>query len=243
MHMAQQNDLQDEDLRIQIISARETPRPVVIEEDFLDDVFGSDAGSAVFDGSEHGAEARESHPSDIRRLQAEHTTTGYRDGITAAKAISIQAGFDEGFGLGANIGLKAGQVLGFLEGITSALRAADRGDDDGGAEDVYRESLRLLEEARKELSTESIYDEQYWLPDGTWRFELPSATAEGDIVFEDIASAHPLVRKWNDVVEEQLSKWSVDVQILQYADAIGAASAPEKKEIKLEQQARVQLDW
>ncbi|ETS78498.1 hypothetical protein PFICI_10560 [Pestalotiopsis fici W106-1] len=241
MHMAQQNDPQDEDLRIQIMSAGEPPRPAVIEEDFLDDVFGSDAGSAVFDGSEHGAEARESHPSDTRRLQAEHTTAGYRDGITAAKAKSIQAGFDEGFGLGANIGLKAGQVLGFLEGITSALRAADR--DDGGGGDDYREAQRHLEEARKELSTDSIYDEKYWLPDGTWRFELPSATAEGDVVFEDIAGAHPLVRKWNDVVKEQLSKWSVDVQILQHADEIGAAPAPEKKEIKLEQQARVQLDW
>ncbi|KAI4602195.1 Essential protein Yae1, N terminal [Pestalotiopsis sp. 9143b] len=240
MHMAQQHDLEDEDLRIQIISAGEVPRPVVNnEEDFLDDVFGSDAGSVVFD-PEHGAEARESHPSDIRRLQAEHTTTGYRDGITAAKAKSIQAGFDEGFGLGATIGLKAGQVLGFLEGITSALRAAD---DGGVSGDSYREAQRLLEASRKELSTDSIYDEKYWLPDGTWRFELPSATAEGDIVFEDIASAHPLICKWNNIIEEQLGKWSVDVQVLQHADEIVGAIAPEKKEIKLEQQARVQLDW
>lgn len=230
MHMAQHDPL-DEDLRIQVISSGETLRQI---EDPLDDVFGSDSGSPIFE-SDHHSEARESHPSDIHRLQAEHATAGYRDGITAAKNKSIQAGFDEGFSLGAALGLKAGQVLGFLEGISNALRT-EKGDD-------FREAQKCLEDARKELSTESIYDEKYWAPDGTWKYELQTATPESDIIFEDVANAHPLIAKWEDILAGKIGRWAVDLQILDQADENPAAVAPEKKEVKVEQQPREMLDW
>ncbi|KAK6069689.1 hypothetical protein SCUP515_08870 [Seiridium cupressi] len=230
MHMAP-HDSRDEDLRIQLVSAGETPRPL---NDPLDDVFGSDSGSPIFE-SDDRTEARESHPSDIRRLQTEHSTAGYRDGITAAKAKSIQAGFDEGFSLGATIGLKGGQMLGLLEGITGALRV-----ENGNA---LPQAQKLLDAARKELSTEKIYDQEYWVPDGTWKWELTSATPEGDIVFEDVASAHPLIAKWNGIINDQISKWAINLRVLEQTNETSSAALPEKKEIKVEQQARVQLDW
>ncbi|KAG5999876.1 hypothetical protein E4U21_006167, partial [Claviceps maximensis] len=73
----------------------------------LDDVFGSAPASPdQTDVRDH------SHPSDIPRLQTEHATAGYREGITAAKESSIQPGFDEGFSLGAALGSHAGRLLG-----------------------------------------------------------------------------------------------------------------------------------
>ncbi|KAH6647049.1 essential protein Yae1 [Truncatella angustata] len=229
MHMASR-DPQDEDFRIQMISATETPHQ---GNDSLDDVFGSDPGSPAFESEDH--EVRESHPSDVRRLQTEHATAGYREGITAAKAKSIQAGFDEGFSLGGTIGLKAGQVLGFLEGITSALRA-ENGDE-------YRQAQQLLEDARKELSIDMIYDQEYWAPDGTWKFEIQSATQESDIIFEDVASAHPLISKWDSIIMEQLRRWGIDLHVLEQTEDTSTVAVLEKKELKVDQQPREKLDW
>lgn len=230
MHMAQR-DPRDEDFRAQMISPGGVPQQV---EDPLDDVFGSDSGSPVFESEDH-SEARETHPSDIRRLQAEHVTAGYREGITAAKTKSIQVGFDEGFSLGATIGLKAGQVLGFLEGITGALQAEHS--------DESQEARRCLEEARKELAAESIYDEKYWAPDGTWKYDLQSVTPENDIIFDHVAAAHPLISKWNGIIVQQLNRWSVDMQILSQDDETPTSTAPDKKEVRVEQQPREMLEW
>jgi hypothetical protein len=229
MHMAQ-HDPRDEDLMIHVVTAGNVPLPV---QDPLDDVFGSDGGSPVF-GSEH-AEVQEAHPSDVRRLQTEHTTAGYREGISVAKAKSIQAGFDEGFSLGATIGLKAGQVLGLLEGVAGALRA-------GNSED-YSKAQQLLEDARKDLSTGEIYGEKYWAPDGTWKFELQHAASKVDVIFEDVANAHPLISKWNILINEQMRNWGIDLLILQQTHETSSAMVTEKKEIKIEQQVREQLEW
>lgn len=232
MHMAPK-ETRDEDLMIQIVSSTE---PTQQAEDPLDDVFGSDTGSPVFESEPDPDQgARESHPSDVRRLQAEHATAGYRDGITEAKSKSIQAGFDEGFSLGAAIGLKAGQVLGYLEGLAGALRSANEED--------YHQVQQLLVDARKELSTDMIYDEQYWNPDGTWKYPLQAHIPEGDVVFTDVASAHPLISKWCDIMDAQISKWGILREVLMRMAETPAAAVPEKKELKVEQQPREKLDW
>ncbi|KAI0124756.1 essential protein Yae1 [Xylariales sp. AK1849] len=230
MHLARQ-DPQDEDLRIQMVSATE---PMQHAGDPLEDVFGSDSESPML-GWEDRLEARESHPSDVRRLQSEHATAGYREGITAAKAISIQKGFDEGFSLGATVGLKAGQLLGFLEGLTSALRADD--------ENHSRQALQLFEGAGRELSTESIFSEQYWASDGTWKYEVHSASNDSEIIFEDVANAHPMISKWSSLVDAQLGRWSVNRDVLELAKEASSGIIPEKKEVKIEQQPREVLDW
>ncbi|KAJ4259770.1 Essential protein Yae1, N terminal [Fusarium torreyae] len=176
--------------------------------DALDDVFGSGPSSPT---AEHGHRDENdasgaAHPSDIRRLQTEHTTAGYREGITVSKESSLQAGFDEGFSLGASIGLRAGQLLGLLEGIAEAVR----GRDDANSSKV----LKLTTKAREELSTENIFKPDYWAEDGNWKYEVKPAAGTEEVLFADVADAHPLVKKWSSVVEEQVELWKIDRNVL-----------------------------
>lgn len=184
--------------------------------DPLDDVFGSDAGDDPPFFDEHGdGLASQPHPSDMHRLQQEHTTAGYRDGVTAAKAGSVQAGFDEGFGLGATIGLKVGQLLGLLEGIASAL-ASDRAS---APAPEAAEAASLLADARAEMGARSVFSEAYWNADGTWKYEVaPGSSGEGEgeeetVLFSHVAEAHPLVKKWTVVVHEQMQRWGLQEQL------------------------------
>ena len=212
----------DEDLEdvFPSMDTREDTTDISIQrEDPLDDVFGSGPPSPELGDQtrEDRVRASDSHPSDIQRLQAEHSTAGYRDGITAAKAQSIQAGFDEGFSLGATIGLKAGQLLGILEGIAGALR-------DGGGERAA-DAEKLLASARSDLNTKAIYAEEYWAPDGTWKYDVQSRAEkeEGDILFSHVADAHPLIQKWSATVEAEVQRWGIDRNALE-----GVEEAPKQ---------------
>ncbi|KAL5620286.1 hypothetical protein FOBRF1_003532 [Fusarium oxysporum] len=172
--------------------------------DALDDVFGSGPSSPT--EFRHDDESATSHPSDIRRLQTEHTTAGYREGITVSKESSLQAGFDEGFSLGASVGMRAGQTLGLLEGINEAVRGLNEADSSKIAE--------LLKQAREELSTQGLFTPEYWSEDGNWKYEVTPAMGAEDVVFSDVADAHPLVRKWTKIVDEQVAMWKIDRSIL-----------------------------
>ncbi|KAM5346936.1 hypothetical protein ACJ41O_009941 [Fusarium nematophilum] len=187
------------------------PDPPAIN-DALDDVFGSGPPSPSAEHHEHheAAGPGTTHPSDMHRLQTEHTTAGYREGITAAKESSLQAGFDEGFSLGASVGLKAGQLLGLLEGIAEAVR----GREDAEADSAKAAEL-LLRQAREDLSAASIFKADYWAEDGNWKFQVdPAEGAEEEVVFADVAAAHPLIKKWTGVAEEQVKLWKIDRGIL-----------------------------
>ncbi|KAI0384601.1 hypothetical protein F5Y04DRAFT_233195 [Hypomontagnella monticulosa] len=139
---------------------------------------------------------------DARRLQGQHTTEGYRDGITAGKAESIQAGFDEGFGLGAEIGLKVGQILGLLQGMAAALTEC-------GSHDSAHIN-QLIVNATKELSVESIFAEEYWASDGSWKYTVTGSEGNDEILFNDIAREHPVIMKWERVVGQEIDNWGLD---------------------------------
>jgi len=184
--------------------------PDGIGNDNLDDVWGDDGG----DGSDTGsirisASATTSgvHPSDMPRLQQEHTTAGYRDGVTVSKAQSVQAGFDEGFGLGATIGGIAGQLLGVLEGLVSAVQAHLPESED------MKRLENLLKNAEGDLSVQAIFGEAYWAADGTWKYEVEDASKktgeEDEVVFSHIAEAHPLIKKWNGVVRAEAHRYGL----------------------------------
>ncbi|KAJ3521348.1 hypothetical protein NM208_g13331 [Fusarium decemcellulare] len=175
--------------------------------DALDDVFGSGPSSPVAEEHHHETAASSAaHPSDIHRLQTEHTTAGYREGVTVSKESSLQAGFDEGFSLGASVGLKAGQLLGVLEGIAEAVR---------GREDTESvKAIELSRQAQEELSTASIFKADYWAEDSNWKYEVKPAEGADEVVFADVADAHPLIKKWAAVVEEQVALWKIDRAIL-----------------------------
>lgn len=176
--------------------------------DILDDVFGGgDDDDEHFDAHADHAQGTTHHPSDVPRLQQEHTTAGYRDGITAAKATSIQAGFDEGFGLGATLGLRVGRLLGLLEGIVAAAAAPQT-----------EASLRRLGDARAELGVKSVLGAAFWHADGTWKYEVgegDSSSSAGEqeheqLLFAHVVDAHPLVAKWTAIVRDEMQRLGLD---------------------------------
>lgn len=227
--------------------------------DPLDDVFGSDSGDdapALFDEESdleasririmaRGTSAAQNHPSDMHRLRQEHTTAGYREGITVAKGTSIQAGFDEGFGLGATIGLRVGYLLGVLEGVAAALSKSP------SLAAAHAEAGKLLSEAQRELGLQAVFSPEYWDSDGTWKYEVGGRDSDGDgqadvVVFSHVAEAHPVVRKWTAVVEAQMQKWGLDEQLplLQRRDEEDAAAAAAAAEpsARVKAMAQAQLD-
>lgn len=255
------------------------PAPRSNAETVLDDVFGA-SGSEPSDGFE--PRGQPAMPSDMPRLEREHATAGYRDGITAAKALSVQAGFDEGFSLGASIGSKVGQVLGLLDGIAESVSggtlpggscgvnetAADpegkgqvepllgEGSDDKNAsdDDDKLRITRLSRTAREALKVEAVFGADYWFPDGTWKFDVvrgaSDATEPEDIVFEDVANAHPLIREWTAVAEEEARRWGVNMDVLavstETADAV--EETREKEQVPLAakpvaESKNSRLDW
>jgi len=188
--------------------------------DPLDDVFGAgDDASPGPDGprprrpdAARAPDAPHSHPSDLVRLRQQHVTAGYRDGVTAAKADSIQAGFDEGFGLGAAVGARAGELLGLLEGLARARP--------GPA--AAPAAAALLADAARDLGVRAVFAPEYWAADGTWRYEVRAAAGAAgggdDVVFADVADAHPLIRKWAGIVDDEVRKWGIDRAVLSIAD-------------------------
>ncbi|KAM0513818.1 hypothetical protein ACHAPE_007419 [Trichoderma viride] len=193
----------------------------------LEDVFGSESDSFPASGNGNAAAVVTSldrpgsprHPSDMRRLETEHATAGYREGISTAKEQTAQAGFDEGFGLGATIGLAAGQLLGMLEGIDDALKGrlgGQAGSQDEQGTSSAAATSELLAEARQDLSVLKIFSPDYWAPDGNWSYDVePHGDGDGDeILFPDVAKAHPLIRKWTAIVDEQARLWKIDRSVL-----------------------------
>ncbi|KAI6089401.1 hypothetical protein F4821DRAFT_63438 [Hypoxylon rubiginosum] len=133
---------------------------------------------------------------DTRKLQTQHTTEGYRDGITNGKADSLQAGFDEGFGLGATIGLNAGRLLGLLEGLVDSFN--ETGVDSPAQLD------KLLSEARKELNEASIFAEEYWGHDGTWKYPVEEPEIKDERLTENVARRHPAIAKWAEKLDNDV---------------------------------------
>ncbi|ROT37573.1 hypothetical protein SODALDRAFT_280284 [Sodiomyces alkalinus F11] len=211
--------------------------------DTFDDIWGSEPSSptALERGHDHDHDhdatttsdvprPRETahHVSDIPRLQAEHTTAGYREGVTAGKAESLQAGFDEGFSLGAAIGSKAGQLLGLLEGIAQALA----GHADTTTAVAREEATKAVQDARADLSKERLFTADLFNSDGTWKYPVAGGAAafsageegdgatvaeEGDVVFASVADAHPLIARWTAVVDAAMERWGIDPAIFDEA--------------------------
>ncbi|MCJ1285395.1 Essential protein Yae1, N terminal [Xylographa opegraphella] len=226
-----------------------------LQSDLLSDIFSS-SPSPPPSHSPHPSNA--THPSDIPRLRSQHSTAGYRDGLSVSKTPALQPGFDEGYTLGAVLGLKAGELLGMLEGMCAALKtkASPPSKGDGGSAarsgagttptDIqifetrsavtvptvsvggpvtdYERLTRLRREAAAELDLQRIFAAEFWGPDGLWSWAVPAPTgaAEGtmggdggvvgadeEVTFEDVAAAHPLIRKWGARVQEAMREWGV----------------------------------
>ncbi|KAI1485481.1 hypothetical protein F5X96DRAFT_331038 [Biscogniauxia mediterranea] len=218
MHLPLPESPRDE-FFIQMNAAATAREAAPAYEDPLGDVFGSDSDADLAELSSSaphrsGSGAGVEISLDSRRLRGQHTTEGYREGITAGKAESIQAGFDEAFGLGAHIGLQCGQLLGLLEGLAAALRGRDAD---------WARTEQLLRDAQSELGTDVVFGEAYWEANGNWKYTVAgSEEAEGNdaksedqqeqefIAFEHVAAAHPVIMKWTRIVDRELRRWRVD---------------------------------
>ncbi|KAI4870318.1 hypothetical protein F4820DRAFT_252747 [Hypoxylon rubiginosum] len=135
---------------------------------------------------------------DTRKLQAQHTTEGYRDGITNGKADHLQGGFDEGFGLGATIGLSAGRLLGLLEGLVASFSEI--------GVDSPPQITHLLSEATGDLSETLIFAKEYWGHDGTWKYPVDEAASKDEGLFETVARRHPTIAKWTEEIDSRVLK-------------------------------------
>ncbi|RKF55476.1 Uncharacterized protein yae1 [Erysiphe neolycopersici] len=172
--------------------------------DDLQDVFGSESScslntmSGVFGNTEC---------SDIPRLKTKHETEGYREGISIGKMRIVQKAFDEGFGLGAALGSHVGLVLGLLEGLARAR------DTDISESERLQKLLRMAE---KELSLRSIFGTEWWEEQGIWKYKI--IEAESEVTFHHVAKAHPLLKKWEGVVEEEVQKLHLELRIFENID-------------------------
>jgi len=184
--------------------------------DDFDDVFGSAPPSPSFshDGTHasHDNRMRSGNlePSDIPRLKEKHETEGYRDGVTKGKAESVQKGFDEGYSLGAMLGLRIGKILGLVEGIYGALKGT------GGEYNLEVERVeKLVSEAKEDLGTRSVFGTDWWGEDGVWKFEVPGEQDGKEVLFPDVAAAHPLVIKWERFVEDEVKRWGLNLEMME----------------------------
>ncbi|KAI0172366.1 hypothetical protein GGR52DRAFT_401474 [Hypoxylon sp. FL1284] len=125
---------------------------------------------------------------DAKKLQSQHTTEGYRDGISHGKTDRIQAGFDDGYELGAELGLSAGRILGLLEGLVDSFN--DVGLSTNGRID------ELLSAATRELGEGSIFARDYWHEDGSWKYPVDEPVSKHGSLSENVANSHPAITKW-----------------------------------------------
>ncbi len=82
--------------------------------------------------------------------------------------------------MGAKLGLKAGWVLGVLGGLYGALRGGK-----GGKKLEVERVGKLLQDAKRELGVEGVFEEGLWGGDGVWRFEVVSKGSTASTILDD----------------------------------------------------------
>lgn len=186
--------------------------PTPPHESALDDIYGSAPNSPSLDAqpTDRAHEMLSDLPSRQRALDAD----AYREGLASAKGQYVQEGFDEGYALGADIGLCVGYIFGVLRGLVGAWRDHNQ--------DAYSEVSKLYEEAQKQLAIEQLLGQTWVDEEGIWKWEVKGA--DGDATFREVAAQHPVVKKWDDKVEELAKQWGVDLK------AVDKMSAKEEEQ-------------
>jgi hypothetical protein len=123
--------------------------------------------------------------------------------------------------------------------------AVARGREEDG--DEARRLEALLADARRELGVRGVFAGEYWEGDGTWRYQVGdgdsdggAAADEGEVVFADVAEAHPLLRKWRAIVRAEAARYGVDWEILK--GEAGETRRGEFEEEEREREARVKRE-
>ncbi|OCK81676.1 hypothetical protein K432DRAFT_278506, partial [Lepidopterella palustris CBS 459.81] len=175
----------------------------------LDDIYGSAPTSPLLHPTNPSA-SHHLHPetlTDLPLQRRQHTTSGYRDGLSSSKTVHVQSGFDEGYSLGASLGQRVGYILGALEGMVVALRA--EGDRET---ERYEEARRLLENAREELRIEEVLGSKWVDGEGIWMWD--AGEMEADVTFKEVADKHPVITTWMEMLKKVAGRWGVDLNVL-----------------------------
>lgn len=152
-----------------------------------DDVFGDD------------------EPSSTEGVRRQHTTEGYREGVTRGKAEQLQEGFDEGYTIGARFGLKVGWVRGALRGLGFAGKTL------GG--DLKGKFAALKVKAEEELDMNKIFSSEYFDASGIWKYKVGVEDEEKeDYSFDEVVDSHPLIAKWVGIVKEEAKLAGLELQ-------------------------------
>ena len=78
-----------------------------------------------------------------------------------------------------------------------------------GDKKVEEQRLRgLLGQARGEMALERIFGREWWTEDGVWGYHVPGE--EGEVTWRKVVDAHPVVRKWEAIVGEEMRRAGVD---------------------------------
>jgi hypothetical protein len=193
-----------------------SPEPQTHTNDDLDDVWGSDSDSNhdeqhyTHEGNSRGY----TEVSDIPRLKEKHETEGYRDGVTKGKSESVQKGFDEGYALGAVFGLQMGRILGILEGVYEAIKTSASSGSSEQWEAEKRRLEGLFTDAKDELSIKRVLGAEYWTDEGIWKYKVEGEEEGKEVVFPDVVRAHPLIGKWQGIMDGELQRWGLDLGIM-----------------------------
>ncbi|MCJ1396650.1 hypothetical protein MMC18_009542 [Xylographa bjoerkii] len=164
---------------------------------------------------------------------------GFDEGYTLGAVLGLQVGELRGVLEGVCAALHAGQGAGKRGGDGTAGRSGSGsgGDTASGtatnaqpgvtdhASTAYERIAHLRRRAAVELDLQRVFGKEFWGDEGLWRWAVPAVTGggaghgldggqverEGDeVTFEEVAAAHPLVRKWRGVVEEVMREWGVE---------------------------------
>ncbi|MCJ1315946.1 Essential protein Yae1, N terminal [Xylographa vitiligo] len=184
------------------------------QSDLLSDIFSSSPSPPRSPHPHNPDLHHTTHPSDIPRLRSQHSTAGYRDGLSASKTPTLQPGFDEGYTLGAVLGLKTGELLGILDGLCAALKSGHRTRPSGAGSAVdsrpseraaeiysaaaadhaaaYERLTHLRRRATTELAPQRVFAAEFWGPDGVWSWGVvpaapPAEAGERSEGFESAA--------------------------------------------------------
>ncbi|KAH8726821.1 hypothetical protein GQ44DRAFT_704861 [Phaeosphaeriaceae sp. PMI808] len=176
----------------------------------LDDIYGSEptspitSGAGVF-GSNLPHDRSHEILSDLPSRQRALDTDAYREGLSVSKGQYVQEGFDEGYSLGANLGVRVGFICGVLQGFVESWK--------GHNEQIYQETKKVYDAARKELAIEELLGQNWVNEEGVWKWEVHGE--EEDPTFREVAEQHPVLQIWTSTVESMASKWGVDLKAVE----------------------------
>ncbi|KAJ4326389.1 Essential protein Yae1, N terminal [Neodidymelliopsis sp. IMI 364377] len=178
--------------------------PTPPHESALDDIYGS-APTSPYLSAQQISERTHEMLSDLPSRQRALDADAYREGLASAKGQYVQEGFDEGYALGADLGLRVGYILGVLRGFVGAWKGQDQ--------EAYAEVSKLYADAQKELAIEQLLGQTWIDEEGIWKWEVKGA--DGDATFREVAAQHPVVKRWDELVDGLARRWGVDLKAVE----------------------------